>query len=60
MAVEDLQRLHDRLYRLESAVQDVDADLRDRTGVNAYRQALEHLLEAARDLGGVVLEPVRS
>lgn len=55
----DLRRLHDRLYRLESAVQDVDADLADRSGPRAYRDALDHLLEAARDLVGVAVEPVR-
>jgi hypothetical protein len=59
VAESDLQRLHDRLYRLESAVQDVDADLEDRSGVRAYREALDHLLEAARDLVGLVVEPVR-
>ena len=59
MSEEDLRKLHDRLYRLESAVQDVDADLQDRSGMRAYREALEHLLEAARDLAGVVVEPVR-
>jgi tetrahydromethanopterin S-methyltransferase subunit G len=59
VAEEDLRRLHDRLYRLESAVQDVDADLGERTGARAYREALDHLLEAARDLVGLVVEPVR-
>jgi tetrahydromethanopterin S-methyltransferase subunit G len=59
VAESDLQRLHDRLYRLESAVQDVDADLADRSGARAYREALDHLLEAARDLVGVVIGPVR-
>jgi hypothetical protein len=56
---EDLRKLHDRLYRLESAVQDVDADLRELSGLRAYREALDHLLEAARDLVGVTVEPVR-
>ena len=54
-----LPKLHDRLYRLESAVQDVDADLRELSGLRAYREALDHLLEAARDLVGVTVEPVR-
>ena len=56
---DDLGMLHDRLYRLETAVQDVDADLVDRSGLRAYREALDHLLEAARDLVGAVVEPVR-
>jgi hypothetical protein len=56
---DDLRALHDRLYRLEAAVQDVDADLVGRTGVKAYREALDHLMEASRDLVGLVVEPVR-
>ncbi len=56
---DDLRTLHDRLYRLEAAVQDVDADLVGRTGVQAYREALDHLMEASRDLVGLVVEPVR-
>jgi len=40
---DDLRTLHDRLYRLEAAVQ----------------EALDHLLEASRDLVGLVVEPVR-
>jgi hypothetical protein len=53
----ELQRLHDRLYRLEAAMEDVDADLTDRPGARAYRQAFEHLYEAAKDVAGVVIEP---
>jgi hypothetical protein len=56
---EELSRVHDRLYRLESAVEDVDADLAGSPGPAAYRAAVEHLLDAARDLVGVVVEPVR-
>jgi len=55
----DLRRLHDRLYRLETAVEDVEADLGERPAPAAYRSAFEHLCEAARDLTGVVVEPVR-
>ncbi len=51
--------LHDRLYRLESALEDVDADLSGNPGVRAYRQAFEHLCDPARDLVGVLVEPVR-
>ncbi len=51
--------MHDRLYRLETAVEDVEADLGDRSGAQAYRAAFEHLYEAAKDLVGVVVEPVR-
>jgi F0F1-type ATP synthase beta subunit len=55
----DLRLLHDRLYRLESAVEDVHADLGGKPSARAYRDALEHLLDAAQDLVGVVVEPVR-
>ena len=59
MSEDDLRRVHDRLYRLETAVEDVEGDLDDRSGSQAYRAAFEHLYEAAKDLVGVVVEPVR-
>lgn len=59
VAEEDLQRLHDRLYRLEAAVEDVTADLRRSAGPKAYREAFDHLYESARDLVGTVVEPAR-
>ncbi len=59
MSEDDLRRVHDRLYRLETALEDVRADLGDRPGSAAYRAAFEHLAEAAGDLVGVVVEPVR-
>ncbi len=59
VAVADLGRLHDRLYRLEAAVEDTAADLAGSAGAAAYRSAYEHLLEAAADLVGTVVEPVR-
>ena len=55
----DLRSLHDRLYRLESAVEDVRADLNDQSGAKAYREAFEHLYDSAKDLVGMVVEPVR-
>ncbi|HEX3840442.1 MAG TPA: hypothetical protein VHU85_06605 [Acidimicrobiales bacterium] len=55
----ELHKLHDRLYRLEAAVEDVDADLAGTKSAKAYQLAFEHLYEAARDLTGVVVEPVR-
>ncbi len=57
MAEAELQRLHDRLYRLEAAVEDVDADLSGRPTAQTYRQAFEHLYDAAKDVAGVVIEP---
>lgn len=56
---DDLRRVHDRLYRLESAIEDVEADLEGKTGPAAYREAFDHLYEAAKDLVGTVVEPVR-
>jgi hypothetical protein len=55
----DLQSLHDRLYRLESAVEDVRTDLGGSPGPKAYKEAFEHLYDSAQDLVGVVVEPVR-
>jgi hypothetical protein len=57
VAEEDLRRLHDRLYRLEAAVEDVDADLQGSVSDHMYRAAFDHLADAARDLVGVVIEP---
>ena len=59
MADADLRRLHDRLYRLEAAVVDVSADIAGGGRHPDYRGALEHLLDAANDLVGQFLEPVR-
>ena len=47
VSVADLRRLHDRLYRLEAAVDDVRADLAGPAGAADYRQAYEHLMDAA-------------
>jgi tetrahydromethanopterin S-methyltransferase subunit G len=55
----DLETLHDRLYRLEAAVEDVTADLKGSSGIRAYRDAFDHLYDAAQDLIGLVIEPVR-
>jgi hypothetical protein len=59
VAETDLQRMHDRLYRLEAALEDVDADLSDDDSAAALRAALAHLSEPARDLVGLVIEPAR-
>jgi hypothetical protein len=56
---DDLCRLHDRLYRLEAAVVDVTADVAGGGRHPDYRGALEHLLDAAEDLVGQFIEPVR-
>lgn len=62
----DLDRLHDRLYALDAALEDVDADLAAARGRGAparhparvWAEALAHLCEAASDLRGLVVEPV--
>lgn len=59
VAEDDLRRLHDRLYQLESAIEDVRTDLAGQPSARACRRALEHLLTAAKDLVGVTIEPVR-
>lgn len=48
----ELDALHDRLYELEAAIEDVDRDLAaaDRPGADEYREALEWVLSAARPL----------
>ena len=58
VAQADLDRLHDRLYALEAAMDDVTADLSGSTSAAAYRSAFEHLAAAAADLQGMVIEPV--
>ncbi|MGH9079479.1 MAG: hypothetical protein ACRDYE_05265 [Acidimicrobiales bacterium] len=59
VAEADLRLLYDGLSQLESAVEDVRADIADGPNAATYRRALEHLLEAADDLVGTVVEPVR-
>ena len=60
VARSDLDKLHDWLYRLESALEDVEADLEVSSGPKAYREAFGHLREAAQDLVGISVEPVRA
>lgn len=50
MARADLVALHDRLYALEAAVEDVERDLAavDEPAADDYREALEWVLAAAR------------
>lgn len=43
----ELAELHDKLYALEAAVEDVRADLADARTVADLRAVAEHLLEAA-------------
>jgi hypothetical protein len=48
----DLDALHDRVYELEAAIEDVDRDLAaaDPAGLDDYREALAWVLAAARPL----------
>lgn len=55
---EELDRLHDRLYTLESALDDVDGDLAGKPRDADFKAAFRHLYAAASDLRGVVVEPV--
>ncbi len=52
-----LARLNDRLYVLESACDDVRADLEEAHDLDAYRNAVVHLMEAALPLRTAYLEP---
>ncbi len=53
----EVQRLADRLYILESAVKDVERDLRESRSADDYQAAFRHLYAAAVDLVGEQLEP---
>ena len=45
-----LEEMHDALYVLEAAIEDVDRDLESAKTVKDYREALDWLLKAARPL----------
>ena len=46
----ELDELHDRLYVLEAAVEDVERDLADASTTQDFQEALAWLLDAARPL----------
>jgi hypothetical protein len=52
-----LCRLRDRLYVLESALDDVENDLRGRATAEEYRRAFQHLYAAAAQLRDSCVEP---
>jgi len=54
---EALCRLRDRLYVLESALDDVEGDLRGRPGPEEYQRAFRHLYAAAAPLRDSCVEP---
>ena len=45
-----LDELHDALYVLEAAIEDVDRDLQSAKTAKDYREALEWVMQAARPL----------
>ena len=50
MTREELNALHDRLYVLEAAIEDVERDLAVSTTKQDYVEAVEWLLDACRPL----------
>jgi hypothetical protein len=55
VARSQLDELHDRLYVLACAVEDVERDLNDSATRAEYREAIDWLLEAARPLADLRL-----
>lgn len=49
--------LNDRLYILESAIDDVRNDLASSADLDTYRESVVHLLQAAMPLQNAHLEP---
>jgi hypothetical protein len=45
-----IDHLHDQIYILECAIEDVEKDLADDDSIDTVRRALAWLLEAARPL----------
>ena len=54
---EALCRLRDRLYVLESALDDVESDLRRKATAEEYKRAFQHLYGAAAQLRDSCVEP---
>jgi hypothetical protein len=55
---DEIDRLHDRLYELEAALDDVEMDLAGGRTPAAVNAALDHLIEVASGLRNFVIEPV--
>jgi hypothetical protein len=58
MSVERMDRIRDLLYRIETAMDDVDTDLADDDSVSGTRQALWHLYRACAEARTISLEPL--
>jgi hypothetical protein len=57
VARRQLDELHDRLYVLEAAIEDVDRDLAEADDPSSVREALDWLLDAARPVVEQRFEP---
>ena len=57
IARSSFEAVRDLLYRVEAALQDVDADLAAGAEPDEYRKALWHLYEAAADARAFAFEP---
>jgi hypothetical protein len=57
---EELNALHDQLYVLEAAIEDVERDLTDSATKQDYVEAVQWLLEACRPIVGKEKDPARS
>lgn len=53
-----LGSVRDRIYVLEAALDDVEADLRGHPDQGEYKRAFQHLYAAAAQLRGAAVEPV--
>lgn len=58
MATERMEALRDLLYRIETAMDDVDTDLADDGSDAGTRQALWHLYRACAEVRTISLEPM--
>jgi hypothetical protein len=57
VARSQLDELYDRLYVLEAAIEDVERDLSGEPQLQDYREAIAWLLDAARPLVDLRLDP---
>ncbi len=58
MSAERIGAIRDLLYRIEAAMDDVDADLADDSSADGTRQALWHLYRACAEVRAISLEPL--
>lgn len=58
MSQERIGALRDLLFRIESAMDDVDLDMRTDASTNGTRQALWHLYRSCADVRTISLEPL--